>query len=253
MTVYLQAMGAWQPGYETLASWHKQQREDCAPAGKLLPPALRRRATHLTKMVCDAYHDARASLHAPGCEVAVVVASALGELAATIALLNMMIDPAGVLSPTLFHNSVHNTSTGYLSIATGNRSTASAVAAGGNTLAAGFLEALMLLSEVQESVVILAEERGAAPFNCVEPHEVGAFAFWLSKVESPGARSVSLSFSQGCAEGVSGDFLESATLARELCATASAPPAARVCIGYDREIDTSTWLALGPRIGARQT
>jgi hypothetical protein len=47
-----------------------------------------------------------------------------------------------MVSPTLFHNSVHNTPAGYFSIATGIQTASVSLSAGDNTFSAGLIEAL---------------------------------------------------------------------------------------------------------------
>jgi hypothetical protein len=72
--------------------------------------------------------------------VTVIYGSVYGEIRTTLDLLAALLDPAAPLSPTKFHNSVHNTAAGYVSIATQNRGGNAAMTAGRSTLAMGLLE-----------------------------------------------------------------------------------------------------------------
>jgi hypothetical protein len=135
-----------------------------APTAALLPAALRRRTSTLTRAVVEVAGAAAQAADVALAELPVVVATDLGELVTTVDLLAMMNDGDGALSPTKFHNSVHNTASAYLGIATGNRRPATAVAAGAATCGVGLLEAALLLQDGHAHVLlILADEPVPAP------------------------------------------------------------------------------------------
>src|SRR5450432_1496851 len=80
-------------------------------------------------------------------QLPVVVGSAFGELATTMAILRQLeSEGGGVVSPTRFQSSVHNSAVGYLSIAHGNQAPGSSIAAGNDTVAMVLAEALSLLA-----------------------------------------------------------------------------------------------------------
>jgi len=90
--------------------------------------------------------------------IPIVVGSAYGELGTTIEMLDEM-EADGALSPMRFLNSVHNSAAGYLSIAHGNRKSATSLAAGNETVAMVLLEALGLLHDRGgEVLAIVADE-----------------------------------------------------------------------------------------------
>ncbi len=137
---------------------------DGRPRPSLLPAMLRRRTSPLTRAVAWTLERLAADFGADVARAALVHASALGEIDVTVGLLHMMREGDGALSPTRFHNSVHNTATGYVSIATGNRGFATAVAAGAATVAAGLWEAAGLIAAGREQVLlVLADEPPPAP------------------------------------------------------------------------------------------
>lgn len=106
-----------------------------------IPAALRRRTSQATQLAFSAA--ARACRHAgrSPSELPTVFASVGGEMQVTDQLCIELAKPDGVLSPTAFHNSVHNTAAGYWTIVHGCRGAASAMAAGRDTFALGLLEA----------------------------------------------------------------------------------------------------------------
>jgi hypothetical protein len=77
--------------------------------------------------------------------VPLVAGSAFGEIGTTLEMLNDM-ERDGILSPTDFQASVHNTAVAYLSIANGNRLASTSIAAGDETVAMVLIEALGLLT-----------------------------------------------------------------------------------------------------------
>lgn len=127
----------------------------CGPAGQdypalplaltpvdksLIPAAIRRRASETTRMAvtaaCEACRQAGAAAHA----VPAVFASLGGEIQITDALCRLL-PTCEPLSPTQFHNSVHNTTAGYWTIIHGSQAPVTAIAALHDTFAAGLLEA----------------------------------------------------------------------------------------------------------------
>ena len=148
-------------GLYGVATW---RAEDGRPRPDLLPAMLRRRTSTLTRAVALALGRLAEGSGADVSRAALVHASALGEIEVTVNLLNMMREGDGALSPTRFHNSVHNTATGYVSIATENRGFATAVAAGPATVAAGLFEAAGLVAAGHDQVLLaLADEPPPAP------------------------------------------------------------------------------------------
>lgn len=189
LTLELRAIGVWTPGYADAQAW--AQRDACgpsdepnarAPKAELLPPMLRRRTSLLTRMAAEV---AAQAIHGgafdPG-NVAVIYGSMYGEIRTTLDLLGALLTPDAPLSPTKFHNSVHNTAAGYVSIAAHNRCGNAALTAGRSTLAMGLLECLGLLGSCEEpAVLVLAEEPLPEPLAAGRVYEPLAAAFGLCK------------------------------------------------------------------------
>jgi hypothetical protein len=67
------------------------------------------------------------------------------------------------LSPTKFHNSVHNAPAGYWAIASGAQAASTAIDAHDASFAAGWLEAVMLAEETRAPVLLVAYDRPLPP------------------------------------------------------------------------------------------
>ncbi|HSZ80824.1 MAG TPA: beta-ketoacyl synthase chain length factor [Polyangia bacterium] len=139
-----------------------------------LPPRLRRRASLLINMVAEVSAQAAEQGGASLTTLPLVVGSAFGELATTMDLLRDL-EGDGVLSPTQFQASVHNSAVAYLSIAHENRVPSTSLAAGDDTLGVVLLEALTLLTLRGGRVLaVVADE--ALPADLVPRGVSGAVA-----------------------------------------------------------------------------
>jgi hypothetical protein len=120
----------WAPGPVTL------------PPPALLPPTERRRASPAIRLALAAATDAVAMSGVAPEVLEAVFASSNGDGQVLGAILANLADPDGAVSPTQFHNSVHNAAAGYWSIAAG--ATGPSVSVGGHdqVFAAGLLHAM---------------------------------------------------------------------------------------------------------------
>jgi 3-oxoacyl-(acyl-carrier-protein) synthase len=121
----------------------------------LLPASLRRRASLTTQMAVTAASAAceRARVDPGG--LPSVFASVGGEIRVTDELCRTLPDPEQSLSPTRFHNSVHNTTAGYWGILHECRAPAVAIAALDDTFAMGLLEACSQLLEQPGDILLV--------------------------------------------------------------------------------------------------
>ncbi|MGI5860849.1 MAG: beta-ketoacyl synthase chain length factor [Myxococcales bacterium] len=189
--VYAGGVGLWTAGYAGPEAWIARAPDAAvtAPASALLPAALKRRSSLLTRMAVEALAQAAASGGADLATVPTVWGSAYGEIETTIAMLEMMREPDGLPSPTRFHNSVHNTASGTASIAGKNRSMSTSIAAGRETVAMGLVEAAALLAERGgDAVLVLFDEPPPAPFAPEPAWPALAVAFHLSAEPRPTSR-----------------------------------------------------------------
>ena len=187
----LRGLGLWTPGFADPASWSQGHvlgdrvgdPAVTAPRAEILPPMMRRRTSLLTRMAAEVAAQAIADGRLERGTATLIYGSVYGEIRTTIDLLGALLDPAAPLSPTKFHNSVHNTAGGYVSIATENRHGNAALTAGRSTLAMGLLECAGLIAAGQgPAVLVIAEETLPEPLAAGRLWGPLAAAFALSAI-----------------------------------------------------------------------
>ena len=93
----------------------------------------------------------------------------------------MMRRAEGKLSPTKFHNSVHNAASGYASIASGNCAPSTTLTGGAELVYSALVEAMCLLEAQERDVVlVLADEPLQPPFERADAESAVALALLLS-------------------------------------------------------------------------
>lgn len=126
------------------------------PVAALLPAAERRRSSQSTRYAMQAAHEAMTQAGLPAAQAAVVFASSDGDGENLHHILESLSQPAHEVSPTRFHNSVHNAAAGYWNIATGARTPANSIAAYDDSFAAGLLEAAVQAATENLPVLLAA-------------------------------------------------------------------------------------------------
>lgn len=107
----------------------------------LIPVAIRRRTSLTTRMAITAASIACRKADVNPESLPSVFASLGGEIQVTDTLCRLLPNPDELLSPTQFHNSVHNTTAGYWGILNQCQAPTTAIAAADDTFAMGLLEA----------------------------------------------------------------------------------------------------------------
>ena len=159
----IEGVGVWSP---ECADWSSAQSILCNnvdiasnPAARaaptLLAPTERRRAPEAVLLAMEVAQQACAMAGRDPRDLPNVFASAYGDLAINDYLCATLARAPLEVSPTRFHNSVHNAPAGYWSIATGCMQSSTAVSAGADTFAASLLEAA-LLAHCEQRAVLLA-------------------------------------------------------------------------------------------------
>jgi len=145
----------------------------------VLPLRARGRASPLTRIFSELFGRLLGTVPAP--HIPLFFGSAYGEMATTIALLDqMLVEPT--VSPTKFQASVHNTAAGLLSLITENRSPATAIAAGEDTVAMTLYDACTWLDcHGGQAMVLVADEVGPERLLRKRPFPAAGVAFWLSE------------------------------------------------------------------------
>jgi len=137
---------------------HRLNYEQADMQTSLLPASLRRRTSVATKMAFAAAERACKAAHIEPSTLPVIFTSALGEATVTDQLCHDIAKQNFPLSPTKFHNSVHNTASGYWSIAVGSKHPAMAMAAYQDSFSLALLEAWSQLHSVEKQVLLVCYE-----------------------------------------------------------------------------------------------
>jgi hypothetical protein len=153
------------------------------PPSQLLPANERRRAVQTVKIALAVGAEAFAASGRDPAATASIFTSSGGDGDTIDQILNVLASPNRELSPTRFHNSVHNAPAGYWSIATGSRGASSSLCCHDDSFAAGLLEAAAQVVTEQCAVGLIAYDVCyPAPLGLVRP--IGA-AFGVALILAP--------------------------------------------------------------------
>ncbi|WP_127477102.1 beta-ketoacyl synthase chain length factor [Sulfurivermis fontis] len=171
MRVYVESVGLTAPGMVGWAAAQSVLRGEAAldaanvPVFRptLLPPNERRRTTALIKLALQTAEDALAHSRYAMHELASVFASSEGDGEIVDRICTTLTLPDRPVSPTHFHNSVHNAAAGYWAIAAGSCKPSTSLAAGVYSFTAGLLEAATMAVLECVPVVLLAYDYPLPP------------------------------------------------------------------------------------------
>lgn len=204
-------LDGWDSSREMLAGRAVHQaRETVVPPPAILSTTERRRTGKVVRLALAVAHEAAAmSGCAPG-SLRSVFASSAGDGTVVSAILEALSDPDGQVSPTQFHNSVHNAAAGYWSIANASAAPASCLGCHDFTFAAGLLKA-MAEARVERSPVLLCAYDVPLPHPLAASRPI-ASAFGLALVlspeaDGPGLARIALRWSPEAVSGDAGDPL----------------------------------------------
>lgn len=164
MSLYLTGIGIVAPGltdWEGTAAVLRGERPYAqAPLGRLaptvLPPNERRRATLSARLVLEAIRQATEVTDVGPEQLPSVFASSDGDLSLVEAMCASICREPPTISPTIFHNSVHNAVAGYWSIASGCMAASTSIAAWDGTFAAGLVESAAQLATDANDLLLVA-------------------------------------------------------------------------------------------------
>lgn len=161
MQVFVHGLGAFGPGFE---NWQDLQNllaghggnDDAlkAPKPAVIPANERRRAPLAVRIAVETASQAIAMSDIPATEAACVFASGLGDTDLTDYMCKVLAGPDKQLSPTKFHNSVHNAAAGYWTIATHCRQPANSIAGLGYSVSIALLEGMVQCITEQRPVLL---------------------------------------------------------------------------------------------------
>jgi len=175
----IEGIGFWTRG---LPSWatardyalHGTQPTDAParPSPQLLPANERRRAPETVAIALEVAMAACEAAAREPASLPSVFASTHGELSITDYMCSTLANDPRALSPTKFHNSVHNAAAGYWTIGTGAMQPANAISAYTASFAQGLIEALTQLHADSDAVLLVAYDgQHAGPLAAMAPSE----------------------------------------------------------------------------------
>lgn len=189
----VEGIGFWANGRPDWESWSGPAAVVDTPAARARPvasvlgPTERRRAPDSVALALDVAAQACRAAGRDPAQLRSVFASMHGDLAITDYMCSTLARDPASLSPTRFHNSVHNAAAGYWTIGTGCHEPYTAIAAGDCTAGEGLLEALIQVACERKPVLYVAydiEARG--PLVAVSPSEgMLGFALVLGPMDGP--------------------------------------------------------------------
>ena len=172
------------------------------PPIESLPPAERRRVGILIKLSMAIGFEAARHAGADPAQLATVFSSTEGDCDNCHAILETLASDDRAVSPTRFHNSVHNAPSGYWSIATACMESSTSLCAYDATFAAGLLEATtQALFSGKPRLLLAYDTAYPEPLYTLRPipYALGV-AMVLNPVKTPAARaSLTLTLSDSVA------------------------------------------------------
>ena len=245
LTVFVEGIGLLGPG---LSSWAQScgplegsqpyQAARCIlPLPMALPPAERRRAGAVVKVSLAVGQEAILASGRQAAALPSVFSSSSGDAVNCHEICSALASSDRLISPTRFHNSVHNAASGYWSIASGAMTSSSVLCARDGSFAAGLLEAMAQAVAEQTAVLLVAYDTDyPEPLRSVRPLPD---TFGVGLVLSP--RRGELSLAQWtlepatCLTGAPADCLDDSAFER----VRSSIPAAR-CLTLLRSVAAQT-------------
>jgi hypothetical protein len=147
---------AWEEGRQQLAGLvPTRAQKTVLPVPAALPAAERRRAGAIVKLTLAVGLQAVQAAGLDPARLPSVFASSGGDGQNCHEMCTALASPEKPISPTRFHNSVHNAASGYWGIATGSMAGSSVLCAFDGSFAAGLLEAVTLAVAEQTPVLLL--------------------------------------------------------------------------------------------------
>ena len=164
MRVFVEGIGILAPGLEGWPSTREvlantrpfEPRPVSAPPVGLLPPAERRRAGLTVRLAMAVGIEALGQAQRAPQEMPMVFATSGGDGETIHEILAVLATKQREVSPTRFHNSVHNAPSGYWALATGSRAPSISLSAYDDSFAAGLLEAAVQVTVHDSPVTLIA-------------------------------------------------------------------------------------------------
>ncbi|MBE9548350.1 MAG: beta-ketoacyl synthase chain length factor [Proteobacteria bacterium] len=174
LRVRIASVGLVGPGLHGWQNSRKYLHQGVSPESREMPllvpegisPRERRRLTETIKLALVAGQDALLNLSVPVAieQLSTVFASANGDLFVADKILSALALPGKPVSPTHFHNSVHNAPAGYWHLASHSMHASTSIAADENSFVSGLLEAVsQVVATAEPCLLVVCDSR--APEN----------------------------------------------------------------------------------------
>lgn len=255
MIVYLKSVAAMGHGFE---NWQALQSVfagraslDAAftprPTGSILPAVERRRASLTIKLATDIAQQAVVHSGMNPEDLAMVFASSNGDTNTIHQICEALATPERSVSPTRFHNSVHNAAAGYWSIASGSMKPSSSICAWDDSFSAGLVEAAtQCLSDGLPVLLVAYDTPFPEPLaDCTPGHQLFGVAMVLDARAETSLAGITLTVSndeQLALTQLSDPTLEalrcdsSASRALPLLEALANPDAQEIVLGYSGDL-----------------
>lgn len=166
LTAYIEGIGILGPG---LTNWPSTREiltgeqpylssKTVIPTPDLLPAAERRRASDIVKLTLATSLEAITAADLVAANLPSVFSFSNGDGLNCHTICEMLASDDRQISPTRFHNSVHNAAAGYWSIATGAMATSSVLCAFDASFGAGLLDALTQVVVDNHRCILMASD-----------------------------------------------------------------------------------------------
>jgi len=229
---------SWVEAREVLAGQRPFSRSPTLVPPPALLPANERRRSGLAVRIALA--SGSAALEAAGREaagIATVFSSSSADGDNCHAICEQLAGDDRMISPTRFHNSVHNAAAGYWSIATRCMAPSTSLCAYDGSFAAGLLEACALVRESNQAVLLIAYDATyPEPLRAARPVPD---AFGVALLLAPAATGASLARVELGLDTRPGEALDDAgleALRREIPTARALPMLARVARAQAGEV-----------------
>ncbi|MEO7158919.1 MAG: beta-ketoacyl synthase chain length factor [Polaromonas sp.] len=178
LSVYVEGIGllgpglsGWDQGRELLQGSLPYQAARCVlPLPMGLAAAERRRAGTVVKVSLAIGQEAVAASGLQASQLPSVFTSSSGDAINCHEICSALASSDRLISPTRFHNSVHNAASGYWSISSASMACSSVLCAHDASFAAGLLEAMTQVAVEQTAVLLLAYDTDyPEPLRSVRP------------------------------------------------------------------------------------
>jgi len=172
------------------------------PSPEILPPAERRRASSIVKAGLNVGLEACKDAGLDPRELLTVFTSSGADGVNCEAICEQLASDDRLISPTRFHNSVHNTVAGYWGIATGCMQPSQVISAEDGSFAAGLLEAAIQANHSGEPCLLVCYDTSyPGALNQVRPiSDTAAIALIVAKPGEPKGKYPAIQMSLGNTE-----------------------------------------------------